>query len=80
MTTYQTKLCLATLKDYETGLQIAKKEPVFVSGESENVSDVFDALHDNEPPHDEWYAVLVVRKDGRIVEEEMFDASVVVYR
>ncbi|HLY69328.1 MAG TPA: hypothetical protein VKR53_06335 [Puia sp.] len=80
MTTYQTKLCLATLKDYETGLQVAKKEPVFISCESEDVCDVFDALRDNEPSHDQWYAVLVVRKDGEIVEEEMFDASVIVYR
>jgi hypothetical protein len=80
MTTYQTKLCLATLKDYETGLQVVNKEPVFISGESENVDTVFDALHDNEPPHDDWFAVLVVREDGKIVEEEMFDASVMVYR
>jgi hypothetical protein len=80
MTTYQTKLCLATLKDYETGLQVVKKEPVFISDESENVDVVFDALHHNEPLHDDWFAVLVIREDGKIVEEEMFDASVMVYR
>jgi hypothetical protein len=79
MTTYQTKLCLATLKDYETGLQIVKKEPVFISGESENVDAVFDALFDHQPIHDEWFAVLVTRQDGKIVEEEMFDASVMAY-
>ncbi|HEY4874998.1 MAG TPA: hypothetical protein VIH86_05460 [Puia sp.] len=80
MTTYQTKLCLATQKDYEAGLQVVKKDPVFISGESENPDAVFDALHDNEPLHDDWFAVLVIREDGKIVEEEMFDASVMIYR
>jgi hypothetical protein len=79
MTTYQTKLCLATLKDYELGLQVETKEPVFISDESENVSAVFADLHDHEPRHNDWFAVVVIREDGKIVEEDVFDASVIVY-
>jgi hypothetical protein len=80
MTTYQAKLYLATQKDHETGLQVVKKDPVFISGESEDHHAVFVTLHDNEPPHDDWFAVLVIREDGKIVEEEIFDTSVMVHR
>jgi hypothetical protein len=71
--TYQTKLYKAVLKE---GWNIAETDPIFQSHQHKDISEVFHVLHSHEPLCSDWFAVLIVRRNGKIIEEEIYDTSV----
>jgi hypothetical protein len=71
--TYQTRLYKAVLKN---GWNISEREPIFQSHQHKDIAEVFHALHKHEPLYRDWFAVLIIRKNGKIVDEEIYDTSV----
>jgi hypothetical protein len=77
METYQTKLYQARITDSENGWLINQDAPIFASKESNNISEVFHELHAHEPSNLNWIAVLIIRNDGEIVEEDFFHSPLI---
>jgi hypothetical protein len=77
METYQTKLFPATITDSEIDWLIEKDLPIFTSKESNDISEVFRELHANEPSNLNWIAVLIIKNDGEIVEEDFFHSPLI---
>jgi hypothetical protein len=77
-TTYQTKLFKAVLTDFEIGWQLAEDIVIFESRGSEDVFQAMRELDFHEPSDNNWFATMVERIDGEVVDEEIFDSSVIV--
>jgi hypothetical protein len=81
-TTYQTYLYGAILDKEENGIilegwQVNEKVILFASNEYDRPDKAMAALNFTEPAHNNWFATMVVRKDGEIIDEEIFDSSVI---
>ena len=77
-TTYQTKLFKAVITDFERGWQLAEDTVIFESGEYEDVFNAMRELDFHEPSDNNWFATMVERVDGEVIDEEIFDSSVIV--
>lgn len=75
MTTFQTMLYKVILIDFEFGWDYS--DILFESSIYENPTDAMVAFSFCEPSHNNWFGTMRMRKDGEIVEEEIFDASVI---
>ena len=81
-TTYQTNLYGAILDKEENGVvlhgwHVNEDAILFESQEYDEPGKAMTELNFTEPPHNNWFATMVVREDGKIIDEEIFDSSVV---
>jgi hypothetical protein len=77
-TTYQTVLYKAVLTDFEMGWEIVEETVIFESKEYEEVGKAIREFDFYEPSDNNWFATMVERVDGEVVDEEIFDSSVII--
>ena len=75
MTNYQTIIYKVIYTDSEFGWDY-NGEILFESSICENPTDAMQQFDFAEPSHPNWFATMSTIKDGEIIEEEIFEASV----
>lgn len=75
MTTYQTMIYKVAYMDSEFGWDYTG-EILFESRIYESATDAMIEYSFAEPTHPNWFATMRMVKDGKIVEEEIFESSV----
>lgn len=80
--TYQTYLYGAVLDKVENdvlleGWQVNEDLILFKSKECDEPAEAMNALNFTDPSHNNWFATMVVRENGEIIDEEIFDSSVI---
>jgi hypothetical protein len=76
MIEFQTMLYRAYLTDFEYGWQI-DPDFLFQSKKYESPTDAMQELNFHSPEHNNWFVTMRMFENNEIVEEEIFDSSVI---